>query len=100
MTKTVYGGAKIIYDDKARSLEMIKYGVFVKAEKNFLVGLEYSQTGDKCSIDCSLNHKVDLSTQVGSVISYDCSQHKVSSTTVVERKLSPDGTTIKAKIDN
>lgn len=72
LTKALYGGAKIIYDDKARSLEMIKYGLFFKAQKNFLIGLEYSQTGDKCSIDASINHKVDIDTQVGSLISYDC----------------------------
>jgi hypothetical protein len=42
VTKKFYGGAKIVYDDKARSLEMIKYGLFFKAQKNFLVGLEYN----------------------------------------------------------
>lgn len=72
VTKKLYGGAKIVYDDKARSLEMIKYGLFFKAQKNFLVGLEYNHTGDKCLLEASINHKVDLDTQVGSLISYDC----------------------------
>lgn len=46
VTKSLYGGAKIIYDDKARSFEMARYGMFWKAQKNFLVGLEYNKTGD------------------------------------------------------
>jgi hypothetical protein len=46
VTKSLYGGAKIIYDDKARTLEMTRYGMFWKAQKNFLVGLEYNKTGD------------------------------------------------------
>ena len=45
ISKSLYGGAKIIYDDKARSCEMTRYGVFWKAQKNFLVGLEYNKTG-------------------------------------------------------
>ena len=31
ITKSLYGGTKIIYDDKARSLEMARYGLFWKA---------------------------------------------------------------------
>lgn len=46
LTKTLYGGAKIVYDDKAKSLEMQKYGLFWKAYKNFLIGLEYNHIGD------------------------------------------------------
>lgn len=31
ITKSLYGGAKIIYDDKAHSFEMARYGLFWKA---------------------------------------------------------------------
>ena len=62
LTKNIYGGAKIVYDDKAKAIDMQKYGLFWKAQKNFLVGLEYNQVGDKSSVDASFNHKIDIST--------------------------------------
>lgn len=46
LTQSIYGGAKVLYDDKANTIEMRKYGVFWKAKKNFLIGVEYNQVGD------------------------------------------------------
>lgn len=46
LTKTLYGGAKLVYDDKARAFDMQRYGLFWKAEKNLLLGLELSRIGD------------------------------------------------------
>jgi hypothetical protein len=47
LTKSLYGGAKIIYDNKAQAVELQRYGLFWKAQKNLLVGLEYNHTGDR-----------------------------------------------------
>jgi hypothetical protein len=58
----LYGGAKIIYDDKARAFEMTRYGIFWKAQKNFLLGVEYNHTGDLSAIEATINHKVNLDT--------------------------------------
>lgn len=107
LTKSLYGGAKIVYDDKASTLEMIKYGLFLKAQKNFLIGFEYNQTGENCSIDASINHKVDVNTQIASLISYDYKQNQVSATSVVEKRflsVAPSGietgVLVKARINN
>lgn len=62
ITKQLYGGAKVIYDDKAKSFEMTRYGLFWKAQKNLLIGLEYQQTGDFSGIETTINHKVNLDT--------------------------------------
>lgn len=99
LTRNLYGGAKIVYDDKAQALEMQRYGMFWKAQKNFLIGLEYNKTGDRQSIDATFNHKINLSTQIGSTVSYDLNQKKLFTKTAIERKL--DATTsVKAKVDN
>ena len=71
LTKTLYGGAKIVYDDKAKSLEMQRYGLFLKAYKNFLVGVEYNHIGDRSLIEGTISHKLNLSTSIGSTITYD-----------------------------
>lgn len=42
LTKNVYGGGEVIYDDKAKSLILSKYGLFWKAAKNFNLSLEYN----------------------------------------------------------
>lgn len=68
MTKYLYAGAKVIYDDKAGAFEMTRYGIFWKAQKNFLVGVEYNHTGDFSGIEGTINHKVNLSTSVGSTL--------------------------------
>ncbi len=44
--KSLYGGVKIVYDDKAKIIDMQRYGLFWKAQKNMLLGLEYNHTGD------------------------------------------------------
>lgn len=62
LAKSWYGGAKVVYDDKAVALEMLRYSVFWKARKNFLIGLEYSQSGDRKSIEGTFNHKINIDT--------------------------------------
>jgi len=99
ITKSLYGGAKLIYDDKANSFEMARYGLFWKAQKNFLVGLEYHHTGDMSAIETTINHKVNLDTSVGSTIIYDLTKKRLSNQNVIERRIDPN-TTVKAKIDN
>lgn len=42
LTKNVYGGGEIIYDDKAKSLILSKYGLFWKVEKNYTLSAEYN----------------------------------------------------------
>lgn len=99
LSGSLYGGAKIIYDDKAKALDMQKYGIFWKAKKNFLIGFEYNQTGDKQSVDASFNHKLNMSTSVGSTVSYDLSQSKITTRIALEKKLD-DTTTAKVRVDN
>lgn len=31
LTKRIYGGAKVVYDDKAKAVDLKRYGVFWKA---------------------------------------------------------------------
>lgn len=99
LTKNVYGGAKVVYDDKAKTLEQQQYGLFWKAQKNFLIGLEYSQTGDKTALNASLNHKVNLTTEVGNIISYDLNLKRITNQTVLSKRVDPS-TTLKGRIDN
>ena len=89
----------MIYDDKARTLEMTRYGMFWKAQKNLLVGVEYNNTGDLSAVEASFNHKVNLDTSVGSTIIYDLNKKSLSNQNVVEHRLDTN-TTLKAKVDN
>lgn len=66
LTKNVYGGGEIIYDDKAKSLILSKYGLFWKAAKNFSLSLEYNQVGDKNTVEAAVYHKANENTTVGS----------------------------------
>jgi hypothetical protein len=99
LTKRVYGGAKIIYDDKAKAVDLSRYGVFWKAQKNFLIGLEYNQMGDRTSLDATFNHKINQTTSVGSMISLDLGTKLLQSSTVVEKRLD-DGNVVKGKVDS
>lgn len=99
LTKRLYGGAKIVYDDKAKAFDMQKYGFFWKAQKNFLIGLEYNQVGDRQFVDASFNHKINKTTSVGNTVSYDIVSKKISSITVLEKMLEA-GSTVKAKVDS
>lgn len=47
LTKNVYGGGELIYDDKAKSLILRRYGLFYKYNKACNMSLEYSLVGDK-----------------------------------------------------
>lgn len=78
LTKNVYGGGEIIYDDKAKSLILRKYGLFWKAAKNFNFALEYHQVGDKNTIEASAYHKTSSTTRVGSHFSFDTQFKKLA----------------------
>ncbi|TNV81754.1 hypothetical protein FGO68_gene10967 [Halteria grandinella] len=99
LTKTVYGGAKVVYDDKARSVEMARYGVFWKAQKNFLLGLELNQVGDQRMVEGIINHKVDANTQLGSSITLDLDKRVVSTRSVIEKRFD-DAMVFKGRVDN
>jgi hypothetical protein len=47
LTKNVYGVGELIYDDKAKSLILRRYGLFYKYNKACNMSLEYSLVGDK-----------------------------------------------------
>ena len=47
LQKNLYGGAQIVYDDKAKGLTLLRYGLFHKAAKDFNLGLEYNHIGDR-----------------------------------------------------
>jgi hypothetical protein len=66
LTKNVYAGTSMMYDDKAKSLILCKYGLFWKAYKNFNLSLEYNQTGDRSSIDGTFFHRINATTLIGS----------------------------------
>lgn len=69
--KGVYGGGELIYDDKAKSVILSKYGLFWKAQKNFNIALELNQIGDKQTVDASFYHAANPNTTVGTTFSYD-----------------------------
>ena len=56
LTKNVYGGGEIIYDDKAKTLILSRYGLFYKYNKACNMSLEYSKVGDKQTVNCTLTH--------------------------------------------
>lgn len=85
LTKSVYGGGEIIYDDLAKSLILSKYGLFWKYNPDFNLGLEYSQIGDKKTINGTVFHKASGTTQVGSAFIYDI-EHKCVGVTTAVRK--------------
>ncbi len=99
LTKNFYGGGELIYDDKARSLILSRYGLFWKCQKNFNLGLEYIQMGDKCTIEGTVYHKANDTTKVGSTFSYDCNLKRVGVISAVEKELD-DKTTLQARVDN
>lgn len=99
LTKTLYGGGELVYDDQARALVLSRYGVFWKARKHFTLGLEYLQKGDRHSVEGSVYHKASYTTKVGSHFSYDCDHKRVAATTAVEKQLD-EKTTVQARVDN
>ena len=89
----------MIYDDKAKALIMLKYGLFWKAQKNFNLGLEYNHIGDKTSLDGTVYHNVNPFTKIGSTFSLDFTSKKIGMKTAIETKLD-ETTTVKSRIDN
>lgn len=66
LSKNVYGGGEIIYDDKAKSMILSKYGLFWKADKNYNLSVEYNQIGDKKTVEGCVYHKASPTTTIGS----------------------------------
>jgi hypothetical protein len=77
LTKNVYGGGEIIYDDKAKALILSRYGLFYKYTKACNLSVEYSKVGDKQRVNCNVLHESSPSTTVGSTLSYDCAARKM-----------------------
>jgi hypothetical protein len=85
LTKNVYGGGELIYDDKAKSLILSKYGLFWKYNKDFGLGLELSKVGD--------------TTSIGANFSLDTTTRKISAKTALHKKLD-ENTSAQSRIDN
>lgn len=55
--KDLSAGGEIIYDDKAKSLILSKYGLVWNTKDGFSAAVEYSKVGDKESVDASFFHQ-------------------------------------------
>lgn len=99
LTKNVYGGTELIYDDKAKGLIFLKYGLFWKVEKNFNVGVEYNHIGDKYSLDGSVYHRATPLTSVGSTFSLDFNTKKIGMKAAFNHTLDAH-TAIKTRVDS
>lgn len=62
VTDDLYAGGKLIYDDKAKAIEMLRYGLFLKTKDQFRMGLEYNRMGDKTLLETTINHQVNKDT--------------------------------------
>lgn len=89
----------MIYDDKAKGIIFLKYGLFCKAVKNFNIGLEYNHIGDKYSVDGSVYHKASAQTTVGSTFCLDLNTKKIGMKAAFDHKLDAQ-TTLKTRFDN
>jgi hypothetical protein len=99
LTKNVYGGGELIYDDKAKSLILSKYGLFWKYNKDFGLGLELSKVGDKQSIEYNCYHQPSDTTSIGANFSLDTTTRKISAKTALHKKLD-ENTSAQSRIDN
>jgi hypothetical protein len=99
LAKNIYGGTELVYDDKAKALILLKYGLFWKAQKNFNLGLEYNHIGDRQSLDGTIYHKASAYTKIASSFSLDMASKKIGLKTAVEHELDAK-TTLKSRIDN
>lgn len=74
----LYGGVKVVYDDKAKAIEMLKYGLFMKPRKGLLIGLGYNRSGDKSLLESTMIHEVNKNTKVGNTVTYDLDYKRIS----------------------
>ena len=97
--KEISAGGNIIYDDKAKSLILSKYGLVWDVTQNFSAAVEYNKVGDKESVDASFFHQGSPNTAIGSVFSYDTTSRKVGVTSslshVVDQNVS-----LKSRVNN
>jgi hypothetical protein len=99
LTKNVYGGGEIVYNDKAKSLILSKYGVFWKYSKDFSLGLELSKVEDKQSLEYTCFHQPTETTSIGANFSLDMTTRKISAKTALHKKLD-ENTSTQSRIDN
>ena len=92
-------GGEVIYDDKAKTVILSKYGLIWNARKNFSAALEYSQVGDKQTVDASVFHASNPNTSVGSIFSFDTQTKKVEVKTAVSHDVD-ENVTLKSRINN
>jgi hypothetical protein len=86
----LWAGAKVIYDDKAKAVELLRYGLFWRTRPQFLWAFEYNRVGDKSNFQSSLYHKVSKTTKIGSVFKYDIDFKRFHSHTSVQTKVTDD----------
>jgi Eukaryotic porin len=97
--KDLSAGGEVIYDDKAKSLILSKYGLLWDVTENFSAALEYSKVGDKESVDASFFHQANPNSSVGSVFSYDTTTHKVGVTSSLSH-IVDENVSLKSRINN
>ena len=97
--RDVYAGGEIIYDDKAKSLILSKYGLLWRARPFFTTALEYSKVGDKETLDASFFHIANPSTIIGSTFSYDTSIRKIEVQTAIAHTVD-ENVTYKGRVNN
>jgi hypothetical protein len=97
--RDIYAGGELIYDDKAKSLILSKYGLFWKVTNSFSSAVEYSKVGDKETVDASFFHAANPNTTVGSTFSYDTKVHKIGVTTALSHTVD-ENVSLKSRVNN
>ena len=97
--RDLFAGGEIVYDDKARSLILRKYGLFWQTRLWFSTAFEYSKVGDKETLDTSFYHIVNPWTVIGSTFSYNTQFRKIGVTTAVAHAVD-DNISYKARVNN
>lgn len=97
--RDVYAGGEVIYDDKAKSLILSKYGLWWLARPAFSTAFEYSKVGDLETLDASFFHIANPNTIIGSTFSYNTQFHKIGVTTAVAHTVD-ENISWKARVNN
>lgn len=92
-------GGEVIYDDKAKTVILSKYGLIWDARRNFSAALEFSQVGDKQTVDASVFHAPSPATSVGSIFSYDTQTKKVEVKTALSHAVD-ENVSLKSRVNN
>ena len=92
-------GAELIYDDKAKAIEKLRYGFFWRLSPTTLLGLNYNRLGDKVKYESTISNQVNYNTTVGTTLEYIIDYKRFHTKTAVEHKINED-TTLKGKVNN